>query len=309
MGNLLRGPPAAVATDTYGSAAGSGAEEGARGGAELAPARLPPRVDLRVDACAPYFAVENQGDTVACVAHAFSTALYCTLRSAMTADAESADEAGALVALRYPATSRIYSAALLESHDEKRGVSFDSVRRILEETHAAEFAALGLAFKQLGNSSDALRAHLAKGHPVVTGYQVNRAIDNFHKSAQACAEHGYVLPRFASDPRPVSGHTVLLVGYDDSFESFIARNSWGHKWGHDGHFLIRYGDIEDDEFFTDILALSREETRPRPARREDERGGNGVASPLLAKGRASDDMTAYDAPLGVGMSAGRVGPT
>ena len=247
MGNLLRGPPASV---TPGQKYGSGARE--VGAANL----LPPRVDLRADACAPYFAVENQGDTVACVAHAFSSALYCTLRSAMNDDAKTDAEP------RYPATSRIYSAALLESHDEKRGVSFDAVRRILEETHQKEFAKFGLAFKRLGNSSEEVRAHLAKGHPVVTGYQVNRAIDNFHKSAQACAEHGYILPKYATDTRTLSGHSVLLLGFDDSFDSFIARNSWGDQWGRDGHFLIRYGDLEDEEFFTDIIAL----TSPEPQR-------------------------------------------
>jgi len=36
------------------------------------------------------------------------------------------------------------------------------------------------------------------------------------------------------------GHVVTLVGYDDSDECWIVKNSWGDKWGEDGWFRMSY---------------------------------------------------------------------
>lgn len=40
--------------------------------------------------------------------------------------------------------------------------------------------------------------------------------------------------------RPVAGHVVTIVGYDDSENCWIVKNSWGTKWGEDGWFRISY---------------------------------------------------------------------
>jgi C1A family cysteine protease len=37
-------------------------------------------------------------------------------------------------------------------------------------------------------------------------------------------------------------HWVAIVGFDDSGEYWIVKNSWGTGWGEDGWFRIRYGD-------------------------------------------------------------------
>jgi hypothetical protein len=39
-----------------------------------------------------------------------------------------------------------------------------------------------------------------------------------------------------------NGHTVLLVGYDDVQQCWIAKNSWGTGWGEDGFFRVAYDD-------------------------------------------------------------------
>jgi len=43
------------------------------------------------------------------------------------------------------------------------------------------------------------------------------------------------------------GHVVTIVGYDDSEECWIVKNSWGTKWGENGWFRIAY----DAEMFAD----------------------------------------------------------
>jgi len=40
--------------------------------------------------------------------------------------------------------------------------------------------------------------------------------------------------------RLVGGHVVAIIGYDDSEECWIVKNSWGTKWGENGYFRMSY---------------------------------------------------------------------
>lgn len=40
----------------------------------------------------------------------------------------------------------------------------------------------------------------------------------------------------------LGAHAVVIVGYDDEEQAFIARNSWGTAWGEQGYFRIKYGE-------------------------------------------------------------------
>ena len=40
------------------------------------------------------------------------------------------------------------------------------------------------------------------------------------------------------------GHAVLLVGYDDTGQYFIVKNSWGTGWGEAGYFKIAYSELK-----------------------------------------------------------------
>jgi len=39
------------------------------------------------------------------------------------------------------------------------------------------------------------------------------------------------------------GHAISIVGYDDTKQAFIIRNSWGEDWGENGFAYISYNDI------------------------------------------------------------------
>lgn len=41
----------------------------------------------------------------------------------------------------------------------------------------------------------------------------------------------------------VGYHAVLIVGYDDASQSFVAKNSWGSGWGESGYFRIGYSEL------------------------------------------------------------------
>jgi len=43
-------------------------------------------------------------------------------------------------------------------------------------------------------------------------------------------------------------HAVVIIGYDDLVERFLAQNSWGPAWGDGGFFGIPYSRIGTDSF-------------------------------------------------------------
>lgn len=90
-----------------------------------------------------------------------------------------------------------------------------------------------------------LKACLAAGYPFVFGFSVYESFET-----GSVAQTGIM-----SMPGPreqnLGGHAVLAVGYDDSTQMFVIRNSWGAGWGQGGHFFMPYqymttSDLADD---------------------------------------------------------------
>jgi C1A family cysteine protease len=55
--------------------------------------------------------------------------------------------------------------------------------------------------------------------------------------------------------KPKGNHAVLAVGYDDSKELFIVRNSWGDKWGMNGYFTLPYSYALDRSLASDLWTI------------------------------------------------------
>lgn len=213
----------------------------------------PPRVDLRLGACFPYLGVENQGEQQACVAHSFAMGLYC-----LKADAELLTLPA--TGLLRPDVAALFGPAVSVSPDPARGVSFEAVLGELQRRHGADLRALGWRAAPLNNDVGEARRCLREGSPVVVGYQVNAAIARFHEEPEECRRHGYILPAYALDPVATSAHAVLVIGYDDRLRAFLARNSWGPRWGVDGHFLLPYAQFADASGATHTVGFVRDPT-------------------------------------------------
>ncbi|MDM7987856.1 MAG: C1 family peptidase [Smithella sp.] len=54
------------------------------------------------------------------------------------------------------------------------------------------------------------------------------------------------------------GHAILIVGYSDSSQYFIAKNSWGTGWGEGGFFNIAYSQLEAPVHFGDYTIAYQE---------------------------------------------------
>jgi C1A family cysteine protease len=79
-----------------------------------------------------------------------------------------------------------------------------------------------------------LKGCLASGFPFVFGFTVYESFES-----QEVANTGQVaMPQ--TGEKQLGGHAVLAVGYQDSSQTFVVRNSWGPDWGIKGYFTMPY---------------------------------------------------------------------
>jgi len=96
------------------------------------------------------------------------------------------------------------------------------------------------------NSLAQLKAAVAEGLPVVIGIEVYESFE-----ADSVSLTGLVPVPDPTREALLGGHAVLVVGYDDSKEQLIVRNSWGKSWGDEGYCYIPY-DFYNEGYMMDL---------------------------------------------------------
>lgn len=110
-----------------------------------------------------------------------------------------------------------------------------------------------LSYMRINNTSlNQLRSCLSEGFPFVFGFSV-------YESFRSIGKNG-LMPMPKPSEELLGGHAVMAVGYDDTKQVFIVRNSWGKGWGDKGYFYMPYAYITDtnrcDDFWTIRLVES-----------------------------------------------------
>ena len=91
-----------------------------------------------------------------------------------------------------------------------------------------------ILYQRLTPTLGQLKGCLASGYPFVFGFTVYESFES-----QEMANTGHLgMP--GSAEKQLGGHAVLAVGYEDSSQAFIVRNSWGADWGIKGYFTMPY---------------------------------------------------------------------
>lgn len=226
----------------------------------VVPAALPSAIDLRPK-CPP---VENQGDLGSCTGNALAGALEFL---------EKKDN------VRFTDLSRLfiyYNERVIEHsvRSDSGAMIRDGIKTLKKQGVCSEkkwpyvtskFAVKpgpvcykdGLAHQIISYQRllaiDQMRACLAEGFPFVFGFTVYESFES-----QQVAKTGVVrMPK--SSERVVGGHAVVAVGYNDSKQRFIVRNSWGTDWGMKGYFTIPYAYLADRNLSDDFWVIRRAE--------------------------------------------------
>jgi len=94
-----------------------------------------------------------------------------------------------------------------------------------------------------------LKGCLASGFPFVFGFTVFESFVDKHGVINP------VTPRPAPGEAAIGGHCVLCVGFDESLQQFIIRNSWGVEQGENGYFNLPYAYITDPGLCGDFWTI------------------------------------------------------
>lgn len=96
-----------------------------------------------------------------------------------------------------------------------------------------------VTYTDLGTDVDSIIAALADGSPVVIGILVT---SNFYNLGGGYTSYP-MLETPTESTTTNGGHEVVLVGYDNTLQAFIVRNSWGtgeNGWGYNGYAYMPY---------------------------------------------------------------------
>ena len=104
-------------------------------------------------------------------------------------------------------------------------------------------------YQRLVQSVNQMKGCLASGYPFIFGFTV---YDSFE--SQQVAQNG-VVPMPGSTEQVLGGHCVVAVGYDDSQQRFIVRNSWGTGWGIQGYCTMPYAYLTDSNLASDFWTI------------------------------------------------------
>lgn len=213
---------------------------------------LPPVVDLR-GGCSP---VEDQGDLGSCTANALAGALEFL---EIKAGKQFVDLSRLFIYFNernFEGTPDEDSGAMIRDGVKvlhKLGVCREDIwpYDITRFTEKPDGSCYDEAIQRAIHSYDRIltldemKGCLADGYPFVFGFTVFSSFESLE-----VAQSG-IVPMPADGEQEMGGHAVLCVGYDESKQMFLVRNSWGSTWGQAGYFWMPYEYLETmaDDFW------------------------------------------------------------
>ena len=237
----------------------------------LALASLPPKVDLR-PFCPPMY---NQGRLGASVAHAVAAAIhYDRLRGGRTPDFTPSrlflyfngrrsarhtpfDSGVSLREVIKAASKCGFCPETLWPYDDMpppyEGGPFLSESRA-GQTPGEDCYEIAERFRvsqyqRLTQTLNQLKGCLASGYPFVFGFTA------FESFVDKSGKLNTVTPMPSPGENAIGGHAALGVGFDDTRQHIIIRNSWGTDEGECGYFYMPYAYITDPGFARDFWTI------------------------------------------------------
>ncbi len=218
---------------------------------------LPAKVDLRPDSRMP--AVWDQGQLGSCTAHGIGAALvFHELVPVMPSrlfiyynerviEHSVASDAGAQIRDGIKSVARQGVCPESEwGYDVTKFAHKPLARCYQDAKHD-----VALAYQRVVVDPVQVRVQLAAGTLVVIGFTVYSSFES-----DEVARTGVMPMPDLSTESVLGGHCVAVVGYDDSTQTLIARNSWGTGWGQDGYFTMPYAYLTTRGLASDFWTIT-----------------------------------------------------
>lgn len=97
-------------------------------------------------------------------------------------------------------------------------------------------------YKSFDRNLNQMKQSLINGYPFVFAFSVYESFES-----SEVAKTG-IMPIPQPDEKFIFDHVVMAVGFDDSKQWFIVRNSWGTDWGDQGYFYMPYEFMMDEKY-------------------------------------------------------------
>lgn len=104
-------------------------------------------------------------------------------------------------------------------------------------------------YLRLTHTLNQLKGCLSEGYPFVFGFTVYESFES-----PEVARTG-ILNMPSPEENVLGGHAVVCVGYDDTQNRFLVRNSWGADWGMKGYFTMPYSYLTDSNLVDDLWTI------------------------------------------------------
>lgn len=114
----------------------------------------------------------------------------------------------------------------------------------------AAFHYQALQYQRVMPMLSQMKGCLAEGNPFVFGFTVYASFYDGNGAPRK------VVPMPTPHERVLGGHAVLAVGYDDTAQKFIVRNSWGPQNQDKGYFHMPYSYLTDKDLADDFWVIS-----------------------------------------------------
>lgn len=95
-----------------------------------------------------------------------------------------------------------------------------------------------------------IKQALFSGFPIVFGIQI---YDSFE--SDQVAKTGIVPMPDTSKESKLGGHSISLISYNDTTQTFTCANSWNSTWGQKGYFTLPYKYVLDPNLSSDFWQL------------------------------------------------------
>jgi len=107
------------------------------------------------------------------------------------------------------------------------------------------------AYAAVPQDIQSIKHTLASGYPIVFGFQV---FENF-ESPQVAMSGVASMPQLGEPCH--GGHAVLMVGYNNTSQYVLVRNSWGPNWAQQGYFWLPYAYVTNPSLACDFWVVTK----------------------------------------------------